>query len=575
VSEEFLGLQELSIRNLGVIESAQVPLSPGFNVLTGETGAGKTMVLTALGLILGGKADVDRIRTGEDRLMAAGLFGVPNELVDEIEEVGGVVEAGTVLVTRTVAKDGKSRITLGGVPSTNSKVAEIAEKLVEIHAQAGTQRLSKPAFIREALDRFGKIERELADYQENYEEFKALEDRIAALKRDAASFAQELEKLKEFAAAYQQVRPVPDDLVKIENELSRLESIEDLQQAVSTALNLLEGDEFTVTTALSSALKSLQSVAEKDSGLEEIAGTFADQVFLVNDSIANLMRYLSALDADPAKLDALQNRKAAINSLIKKFGVGSDREAAFLELIERGESIDSRIADLEGGEDRVKELEAQLVKVFSSLKSAAKNLHSKREVAGSEISQAITAELSALSMPHSRVVIELSEPDFENSKAYGSFGIDDVAIKFASHEGANLLPLGKSASGGELSRVMLAIEVVLASSTPLPTYIFDEVDAGVGGKAAVEVGRRLAALSKVAQVIVVTHLPQVAVWGDHHLVVRKTESGSVSNTDVSVLDSKERTTEIARMLSGQDGSQSALEHAQELLELVAASSRSK
>ena len=575
MSEEFLGLQELSIRNLGVIESAQVPLSPGFNVLTGETGAGKTMVLTALGLLLGGKADVDRIRTGEDRLMAAGLFGVPNELVDEIEEVGGVVEAGTVLVTRTVAKDGKSRITLGGVPSTNSKVAEIAEKLVEIHAQAGTQRLSKPAFIREALDRFGKIERELADYQKNYEEFKALEDRIAALKRDAASFAQELEKLKEFAAAYQQVRPVPDDLVKIENELSRLESIEDLQQAVSTALNLLEGDELTVTTALSSALKPLQSVADKDSGLEEIAGTFADQVFLVNDSIANLMRYLSALDADPAKLDALQNRKAAINSLIKKFGVGSDREAAFLELIDRGESIDSRIADLEGGEDRVKELEGQLVKVFSSLKSAAKNLHSKREVAGSEISQAITAELSALSMPHSRVVIELSEPDFENSKAYGPFGIDDVAIKFASHEGANLLPLGKSASGGELSRVMLAIEVVLASSTPLPTYIFDEVDAGVGGKAAVEVGRRLAALSKVAQVIVVTHLPQVAVWGDHHLVVRKTESGSVSNTDVSVLDSKERTTEIARMLSGQDGSQSALEHAQELLELVTASSRSK
>jgi len=575
VSEEFLGLQELSIRNLGVIESAQVPLSPGFNVLTGETGAGKTMVLTALGLILGGKADVDRIRTGEDRLMAAGLFSVPNELVDEIEEVGGVVEAGTVLVTRTVAKDGKSRITLGGVPSTNSKVAEIAEKLVEIHAQAGTQRLSKPAFIREALDRFGKIERELADYQKNYEEFKALEDRITALKRDAASFAQELEKLKDFAVAYHQVRPLPDDLVKIENELSRLESIEDLQQAVSTALNLLEGDEFTVTTALSSALKSLQSVAEKDSGLEEIAGTFADQVFLVNDSIANLMRYLSALDADPAKLDALQNRKAAINSLIKKFGVGSDREAAFLELIERGESIDSRIADLEGGEDRVKELEGQLVKLFSSLKSVAKNLHSKREVAGSEISQAITAELSALSMPHSRVVIELSEPDFENSKAYGSFGIDDVAIKFASHEGANLLPLGKSASGGELSRVMLAIEVVLASSTPLPTYIFDEVDAGVGGKAAVEVGRRLAALSKVAQVIVVTHLPQVAVWGDHHLVVRKTESGSVSNTDVSVLDSKERTTEIARMLSGQDGSQSALEHAQELLELVAASSHSK
>jgi DNA repair protein RecN (Recombination protein N) len=569
VSEVVLGLEELSIRNLGVIESAQVAFSPGLNVLTGETGAGKTMVLTALSLILGGKADADRVRTGEERLQVAGLFSVNNEIAEQVEEVGGSVEATSLLITRAITADGKSRITLGGVPSTNNKVAEIASELVEVHAQSSTQRLSKPAYVRSALDQYAGLANEIADYEKLFSGYRALQARILTLKRDESNRSVEVAKLKEFAEAFNAVTPKRDDLDEIAQELVRLESVDELQQAVATALNLLESEDAPVTSILTSAVRSLQLSASKDPSLEQIAMKFADEVFALNDSISALMRYLAAVDADPAKLDYLQNRKAAINSLIKKYGVGSDREEAFLEIIERGDNISHRLADLEGGSARIDELTLQEREDFKVLAQSAKLISQTRTRAAAELSTKISEELSALSMPHARVEFVLTQGDLENDASYAAHGVDEVAVLFASHEGSALLPLSKSASGGELSRVMLAIEVVLAASALLPTYIFDEVDAGVGGKAAMEVGKRLAQLATLAQVIVVTHLPQVAVWADNHLVVRKSESGLVSNSDISTLNPAERKVEIARMLSGQEGSQSAQEHAQELLEMVA------
>jgi DNA repair protein RecN (Recombination protein N) len=573
VSEPFYGLEELSIRNLGVIESAHIPLSPGLNVLTGETGAGKTMVLTALSLILGGKGDSERVRTGEDRLMVAGLFGVKDSLTAAIEEDGGSVDGNSLLVSRTITSDGKSRISIGGVPSTNAKAAELANELVEVHAQSSTQRLSKPAYVRTALDRFATIDNELGLYEAKYLEFRKLQERIVALKRDEATREEEVSKLKEFSSAFNAISPRIEDLQEIESELLRLESVDELQQAVSQSLNLLDNDEIVLASILASSSRLLHQASAKDAELEAIAVKFADEIFALNDSVSALQRYLANLDADPGKLDYLQNRKAAINSLIKKYGGGSDRAAAFAEIIDRGNRISDRLADLEGGSARIDELTKQEFHDFSELKKLASGLSAKRQVAAAEISKKITEELAALSMPHARVAFEVATSDPDDSKNYSVSGIDEVSMGFASHEGSALLPLGKSASGGELSRVMLAIEVVLASSALLPTYVFDEVDAGVGGKAAMEVGRRLAKLAQVAQVIVVTHLAQVAVWADSHLVVKKSESGSVSNSDIMVLSADERKVEIARMLSGQESSQSAQEHAQELLELVALASK--
>ena len=573
MSEPFYGLEELSIRNLGVIESAHIPLSPGLNVLTGETGAGKTMVLTALSLILGGKGDSERVRTGEDRLMVAGLFGVKDSLTAAIEEDGGSVDGNSLLVSRTITSDGKSRISIGGAPSTNAKAAELANELVEVHAQSSTQRLSKPAYVLTALDRFATIDNELGLYEAKYLEFRKLQERIVALKRDEATREEEVSKLKEFSSAFNAISPRIEDLQEIESELLRLESVDELQQAVSQSLNLLDNDEIVLASILASSSRLLHQASAKDAELEAIAVKFADEIFALNDSVSALQRYLANLDADPGKLDYLQNRKAAINSLIKKYGVGSDRAAAFAEIIDRGNRISDRLADLEGGSARIDELTKQEFHDFLELKKLASGLSAKRQVAAAEISKKITEELAALSMPHARVAFEVATSDPDDSKNYSVSGIDEVSMGFASHEGSALLPLGKSASGGELSRVMLAIEVVLASSALLPTYVFDEVDAGVGGKAAMEVGRRLAKLAQVAQVIVVTHLAQVAVWADSHLVVKKSESGSVSNSDIMVLSADERKVEIARMLSGQESSQSAQEHAQELLELVALASK--
>jgi len=323
VSEEFLGLEELSIRNLGVIESAQIALSPGLNVLTGETGAGKTMVLTALGLILGGKSDADRVRTGEDRLMVAGLIAVPSGIVEMVEEEGGTIDEGSLLITRTLTRDGKSRITLGGVPSTNSRVFDITNNLVEIHAQSGNLRLSKPQFVRAALDRYGKLDEQLDAYVQQYELFRELHKRITELQRDEANREEEVAKLKEFEKVFLALDPKPEDLHDIESELSRLENVNELQEAAATALTLLDNDEASVSSLLASAQRALHAASGKDEKLEEIANRFSDEIFALNDSLSALQRYLARLDADPAKLDYLQSRKAAINSFIKKYGEGT------------------------------------------------------------------------------------------------------------------------------------------------------------------------------------------------------------------------------------------------------------
>jgi DNA repair protein RecN (Recombination protein N) len=274
------------------------------------------------------------------------------------------------------------------------------------------------------------------------------------------------------------------------------------------------------------------------------------------------------LDADPTKLEYLQQRKSSLNSLIKKYGQGSDREGAFVELIERARSAESRIEDLQGGESRIIELENELGKAFKRLKEKARDLSARRISVAKRLAGKITVEIQALSMPSAQLVIDIQSAEGEVFSDYSVYGLDEISLLFTSHVGASPLPLNKVASGGELSRVMLAIEVVLAEATPLRTYIFDEVDAGVGGKAAMEVGRRLSQLADSAQVIVVTHLAQVAVWANNHLVVKKSESGSISNSDVFSLSPEERKVEIARMLSGQSESATAQEHAQELLALV-------
>ena len=559
-------LEEISIRSLGVIESSNIQFKPGLTVLTGETGAGKTMVLTALGLVLGSKSDSDLVRAGQERAVVTGRFSVPLQIQDEILASGGEVEDDCVVITRTLSSQGKSRVLVGSAVSSAATVSSFAQSLIEIHAQSSSSKLMKPAVSRELLDRYGGID--LTQYQEIFTQYQEISLRIEELKNQLLQRDKEIDLLTEFAQEFSKLSPVSGELVKIENEIAKLGSVEQLNQVVSSTLNLLEDEDLSALNLLQQMRKSLDTVAGKDRDLDQITERFTESLLNLQDIGSDLTSYLSSLEADPSRFAQLQDRKSALSSLLKRYGKGSDKDLAFEELIADGLGAKQKLADLSGGSDRITELEKQKLDIFSKMKISAVKLANDRKINAEKLSKLVTSEIRNLSMPNSQFVISQSTLDSEKPGSYTAYGLDEIAILFAAHTGATPLPLSKVASGGELSRVMLALEVVIAEAEPIGTYIFDEVDAGVGGKAAVEIGRRLAKLSKSAQVIVITHLPQVAVWADNHLVVKKSESGSVTQSDVKEMSADERKVEIARMLSGQEDSQTAQEHASELLTIV-------
>ncbi|MCX6450089.1 MAG: DNA repair protein RecN [Actinobacteria bacterium] len=568
MGKERSSLSELTIRGIGVIESAELEFKPGLTVLTGETGAGKTMVLTALNLILGSKSDADFVRKGSDRLVVSGKFKVGANLADSIEQSGGIVEDGEVIISRVVTSEGKSKITLGGVSSTATQVSELSQLLIEIHAQSSSARLAKSSVQRELLDSYGGYETEISAYETVFHSYQELGKRIKELRKQLSERDSEIDRLKEFISDFSKLTPEANELEMIDNEISRLGSVEALNTGLSIALSALLEDENSAANAIQSARKAIDGLKGKDSDLDILIEQYGDLVYNFGEISSAFSRYLSKLEADPQRFEYLQSRKSDLNSLLKRYGKGSEREVSYQNLLIEGADAKQRLQDLSGGDARLVELEKEALSLFTKLSDCAKVLTQARTKSSKEISKAITAEVVGLAMANAQVQVEITSGDYADIRSYSNVGVDEVSFLFTSHKDGNLLPISKAASGGELSRVMLALEVVLAKNSPVGTYIFDEVDAGVGGKAAVEVGRRLAALAKSSQVIVVTHLAQVAAWADNHLVVSKSENGSVTQSNVSEVTGEARKQEVARLLSGQDKSLTAQEHAAELLAMV-------
>ena len=568
MGKERSSLSELTIRGIGVIESAELEFKPGLTVLTGETGAGKTMVLTALNLILGSKSDADFVRKGSDRLVVSGKFKVGANVADSIEQSGGIVEDGEVIISRVVTSEGKSKITLGGVSSTATQVSELSQLLIEIHAQSSSARLAKSSVQRELLDSYGGYETEISAYESVFHSYQELGKRIKELRKQLSERDSEIDRLNEFISDFSKVTPEANELEMIDNEISRLGSVEALNTGLSIALSALLEDENSAANAIQSARKAIDGLKGKDSDLDILIEQYGDLVYNFGEISSAISRYLSKLESDPQRFEYLQSRKSDLNSLLKRHGKGSEREVAYQNLLIEGANAKQRLQDLSGGDARLVELEKEALSLFTKLSDCAKVLTQARTKSSKEISKAITAEVVGLAMANAQVQVEITSGDYADIRSYSNVGVDEVSFLFTSHKDGNLLPISKAASGGELSRVMLALEVVLAKNSPVGTYIFDEVDAGVGGKAAVEVGRRLAALAKSSQVIVVTHLAQVAAWADNHLVVSKSENGSVTQSNVSEVTGEARKQEVARLLSGQDKSLTAQEHAAELLAMV-------
>jgi DNA repair protein RecN (Recombination protein N) len=558
-------LNEISISGIGVIEKSNLEFGPGLTVITGETGAGKTMVLTALNLVLGGKADSALVRHGQERAVANATFEIPKEFATRFDEKGIISEDGELILTRTVNKDGKSKAVASGSAVSASALQEIAEELVMVHGQAASQTLTKSAKHLELLDLYGAID--LSTFHKLLAEANELQKRIKAMKSAGKERERQLEALREFATALKKVKPQPGELQEVNDEISRLNSIEGLTNTAGAASSILEDDESGVLTQLGSAKKALEKAVALDPSLTELSEHISEAFYEVQDLAANLAGYLSDLAADPSRLEYLQNRKAELNTFIKRHSksTSTDSSQALHELIELGANLDNEIADLEGGDNRIAELEAELKKLQNATLMEAETISKARTAAAKKLSAAASDEIHALSMPNTNLIVQVAAgKEFSDLT---STGLDEVNFYLQTHKDAPLVSIAKGASGGELSRVALAIEVVIAMNEEIGTYIFDEVDAGVGGKAAIEVGRRLKELSKVAQVIVVTHLPQVAAWGDTHFVVSKDESGSVSLSQVRKVSSESRVEEIARMLAGHEDSESARKHAEELIAL--------
>ena len=565
-------LEEISIRNLGAIEQSHLELGRGLNVLTGETGAGKTMILTALNLVLGGKSDSSLVRHGADRLMATAHFSLPKSEQSPFEDVGAEVEDGSIIISRTVSADGKSKALCGGNAVPAGTLAELTSSLIEIHGQSANSQIVKTARQRELLDRFGgsEIAKSLASYQEDFQIYGALKERLSALKASASKRDGEIAELQEFVAAWSKLKASRGECAATADEINRLSSVEDLRIASSGALANLDGEESGALTSLHSARRFLEAAKGKDSKLEEIADRIAESLYILDDASTDLASYATSLEADPDRLNVLQERKAELNSFLKRWAGAGDPDEELVLLAAKAKSAKEAIADLQGGDERTAEIEAELATAKKSLLESAKKLSAARNKAAATLSSEVTNEIKALAMPHTQFFTEVATPDYSGALKESDFtvlGCDEVSMQIQGQIDGPKIALGKGASGGEMSRIMLALEVVIAKSHPVGTYIFDEVDAGVGGKAAIEVGKRLHALSQNAQVIVVTHLPQVAAWADTHFLVSKSSDGTIVASGVTRLSDSARVEEIARMLAGLEGSSSAREHAAELLAL--------
>jgi DNA repair protein RecN (Recombination protein N) len=566
-------IEEIRISSLGVIEESVLELGPGLNVVTGETGAGKTMLVTALGLLLGARADAGAVRSGAKAARVEGIVAVDDAVAAQVDEVGGAVEDGSLVLARQLSAEGRSRAFLGGSSVPVSALQSLADQLVAVHGQSDQHRLLRAEAQRDAVD--GHAGAAVAglkqDYARGHARLKQVEAELAEVVGAARERAREADVLRLGLAEIEAVDPQPGEDVSLAHEEARLGFADTLRAAAELAREALssETDQPDALGTVAAARRALDSVREHDDEAGRLSDRVAEISYLLSDAAADVASYAAGLETDPARLAVVSERRAALTALTRKYGETID------EVLAWARTSAERLLDLDNSENRAEELRAQRAGLRAELAGLAAQLSQARQEAATELARAVSEELTALAMPHARVTINVNRtPDPDGLEVDGGTwrfsgtGIDQVEILLAANTGSEPRPLHKGASGGELSRVMLAIEVVLAGTSPVPTFVFDEVDAGVGGKAAVEIGRRLASLARSSQVLVVTHLPQVAAFADRHVVVAKSSDGTVTTSGLEVLDEEGRVRELSRMLAGLEASETAMAHAQELLDVA-------
>ena len=580
-------LSEIRIESLGAISVATAEFGRGLTVLTGETGTGKTMVVTGLHLLGGARADANRVRSGAERAVVEGRFSTADlddksvALLDEMLDGSGAErdEDGSIIALRSVSRDGPSRAYLGGRSVPAKSLSGFTAELLTLHGQNDQLRLMRPDEQRGALDRFAGVDAKLEKYRKLRDAWQTARRDFIDRSNRARELAQEADRLKFALNEIDTVDPAPGEDDSLVGDIRRLSELDALREAASSARLALAGagDDATADPTAQSAsaadcLGRAKAALEStdDSTLGGLAAQLEEALTVVGDVSRELGGYLGELPSDASTLDAKLARQAELRTLTRKYAADIDG------VLQWAREARERLAQLDVSEEALAGLQRRVEALALELAGAAAELSKARTQAAKRLAKEVTGELSGLAMADAEFTISVSTmPATADDPAAltlasgtqahaGGDGVDLVEFGFAAHRGMTVLPLAKSASGGELSRVMLALEVVLAASTTGTTMVFDEVDAGVGGRAAVQIGRRLARLARTRQVIVVTHLPQVAAYADIHLMVDT--NGKNGASGVRRLDGDDRVNELARMLAGLGDSDTARAHARELIE---------
>jgi DNA repair protein RecN (Recombination protein N) len=575
-------LTEIRIESLGAISAAVGEFGRGLTVLTGETGTGKTMVVTGLQLLGGARADPTRVRSGADRAVVEGRFTTTDlddavvAQLDAMLDTSGAErdEDGSVIVQRSVSRDGPSRAYLGGRSVPAKSLSDVTNELLTLHGQNDQLRLMRPEEQRGALDRFAGAGPALDRYRKLRDAWLSARRDLIDRRNRSRELAQEADRLKFALSEIDTVDPQPGEDEALVADILRLSELDTLREAAAVARAALsaedpDGSGLSATDSLGKARAALEST--DDAALQALAGQVGEALTVVVDAARELGAFLDDLPVDASALESKLVRQAQLRTLTRKYAADIDG------VLRWARESRERLAQLDVSEEGIAALERRVDGLARELSDAAVDLSKIRRKAAKRLAKEVTAELSGLAMGDAEFTIAvtidaaptdddpvtLMLPSGEPVRAGGD-GIDQVEFGFAAHRGIAVLPLAKSASGGELSRVMLALEAVLAASAAGTTMVFDEVDAGVGGRAAVQIGRRLARLARTHQVIVVTHLPQVAAYGDVHLVVHN--AGPKGTSVVRRVSGDDRVAELARMLAGLGESDSGRAHARELLD---------
>jgi DNA repair protein RecN (Recombination protein N) len=552
-------LIELRIKNFAIIESLTLPLSAGFNVLSGETGAGKSIIVGALGFLLGERGSADLIRTDAEKATVEGVFDTSDSpaVARIVDDRGIEVDDGVLVLKREISSAGRGRAWANGSPVTATVLGEIGRLLVNLHGQHEAQALLDGESQRAILDGFGGASQQASLVRGSHAEVTTLRREIATLTSRRSEAERRADYLRHVAREIEDAKPVPGEDVKLEDEARVIENADELRTIAESVSAVLSAEEGTLER-LASVNRSLGAIRRIDASAARFQELFDAGFYALDELSRAVADYASSVALDPDRLATVRRRRETIYSLIKKYGPSLE------DVVQAGTKAREELDLLDSAAFDVAQLSAREKAAREALAAAAKRLTAMRVSAARQLAKAVDVLLPELGMPGGKFSVVLS-PKPESDER----GAEDVEFRIALNVGHDSRPLARVASGGELSRVMLALKTILARADDVPTLVFDEVDSGIGGKVGLQVGDTLRRVAEYHQVFAISHLPQIAARAHNHIVVSKAARGGVTTADVAVLDGSTRVTEIARMLGGDPESKLSRAHARELLETAA------